>query len=312
MLVYDIQHLGKTYPGASQPANDDITLQIHAGEIFGLLGENGAGKSTLVRQMANLLTPSAGSITLLGQPVGRDPFHVPLHVGYMPQDRLALNNLTVGEALYFTAHLRGLSRPDARRERDRQLALWGIQDLRCKTNRQLSGGQKRLLQLAVALAGSPPVLILDEPTNDLDPQRRKQVWDNLRQINREQGATVIFITHDAIEAEKIIQRVGIVHGGKLVALGRPADLKASVDNQLRLELFFTPGLCPSLPEGLTPHSLAPGRWLVYLDRQQASRVLDSLDMRRVDDFRLYSATLEDLYLHYANHSQTPGAPGATA
>jgi ABC-type multidrug transport system ATPase subunit len=113
MLVYDILHLTKIYPGQARPANDDITLQIAEGEIFGLLGDNGAGKSTLVRQLANLLASTSGDITLFGQPVGRDPFYVPRHVGYMPQDRLALNNLTVGEALYFTAHLRGLSRPAA-------------------------------------------------------------------------------------------------------------------------------------------------------------------------------------------------------
>ena len=105
------------------------------------------------------------------------------------------------------------------------------------------------------MAGSLPVLVLDEPTNDLDPQRRKQVWDILRQLNRQKGTTIIFITHDAIEAEKIIQRVGIMRQGELVALGRPSDLKAQVYQTLRLELFFQPDAPPD-PIGDQQHHIA--------------------------------------------------------
>src|SRR5512136_2110357 len=115
MIVYDIRDLVKIYPGQTTPANRNITLQIEQGEIFGLLGDNGAGKSTLVKQMINLVRSTSGSITLFGQPISRDPLYVPMNVGYMPQDGLALNNLTVGEALFFTSHLRGMSRTDANR-----------------------------------------------------------------------------------------------------------------------------------------------------------------------------------------------------
>ncbi|MBN1284144.1 MAG: ABC transporter ATP-binding protein [Anaerolineae bacterium] len=310
MLVYDIHDLTKIYPGQTRPANDRITLQIEAGEVFGLLGENGAGKSTLVRQMANLTRSTSGSITLFGAPVdavGADPLHVPRCVGYMPQEPGAMNLLTIGEALYFTAHLRGLSRADARRERDRLLDLWGIGDLRDRATPRLSGGQRRLLRLAVAMAGMPPVLILDEPTNDLDPQRRKMVWDNLRRLNHEQGTTIIFVTHDAIEAEKIIQRVCIMRDGRVVALGRPGELKQRVDQKLRLELFFAPGAPPRLPDGFTPRRIEPGRWLVLLERAQIGETVNGLDLDRLDDFRLYSATLEDLYLHYANDAHSTQA-----
>jgi ABC-type multidrug transport system ATPase subunit len=303
MIVYEIQDLVKTYPGMARPANAGISLVVRQGEIFGMLGDNGAGKSTLVRQMANLLRPTSGRITFLGRELGDDPLHVPLNVGYMPQDAAAVNNLTVGEALYFTAHLRGLSRRAARSERDRLLSSWGIEPLRDKTGPTLSGGERRLMQLALATAASPPVLILDEPTNDLDPQRRKQVWDILRKLNQEAGTTLIFITHDAIEAEKIIQRVGILRAGELVALGRPSELKAQVDRKLRLELFTSNDMPPVLSEGLCAYRLDAGRWLVYLERDQAARVLDSLELTNVDDFRLYSATLEDLYLYYANRAE---------
>jgi ABC-2 type transport system ATP-binding protein len=299
MIVYDIQDLGKFYPGQDRPANKGITFQIHQGEIFGLLGDNGAGKTTLVRQMVNLLRSTSGEITLFGQPIDRDPLYVPTHVGYMPQETYSLNQLTVAEALFYTAHLRGMSRADAARERARLLELWQIEDLGDKYGSRLSGGERRLMRLAVAMAGSLPVLILDEPTNDLDPLRRRLVWSVLRQVNREQGTTILFITHDAIEAEKAIQRVGIMRQGELVAVGRPSDLKRVVDRKLRLEIFFSPAAPPVLAPELPRYALEPGRWIILLEREEASAVLDRLDLCRVDDFRLYSATLEDLYVHYA-------------
>jgi ABC-2 type transport system ATP-binding protein len=178
-IVYNIQGITKTYPDQPQPANKGISLQIREGEIFGFLGDNGAGKSTLVKQMVNLLTSDSGSTILFGQAVDVDPLYAALHEGYMPQSGAALNSLTVGEALYFTAYLRGMSRSDAQTERERLLALWDLEEIRNKPPDKLSGGQKRLLQLAVAMAGTPPVLILDEPTNDLAPQRRKRVWEVL-------------------------------------------------------------------------------------------------------------------------------------
>lgn len=298
VIVYEVCDLVKQYPGQAQPANQGISLQIHSGEIFGLLGENGAGKTTLVRQMVNLLRCTSGSITLYGRPVDCNPFYVPTHVGYMPQETHALNNLTVGEALYFSAHLRGLSRQAAQRERDELLTLWQIEELCHRYSTRLSGGQRRLLRLAVSMAGGMPVLVLDEPTNDLDPLRRRLVWDVLRRVNHERGTTILFITHDAIEAEKVIDRVGIVHAGKLVAVGRPSDLKREVDRKLRLELLFPPNRPPDLPSIFPRYELQPGRWLVLLDRQEAGSLLATLDLDRVDDFRLYSATLEDLYVHY--------------
>lgn len=299
MNIYALQAVTKRYPGQPQPANDAISLTIHAGEIFGLLGDNGAGKSTLVKQMMNLERSSSGTIAFYGRPLQEEPLRLTMQIGYMPQSHQAINQLTVGEAIYFTAHLRGLTRRDALAERDRLLALWEIGPLRHKAAGKLSGGESRLLQLAIAMAGAPPVLLLDEPTNELSPQRRKAVWEQLRRLNQEQGTTIIFITHDAIEAEKIIQRVGILYQGRLVALGRPSDLKKQIDQQLRLELFFNEQNTPTLPAELIPHRLAEGRWLLYLAREQVDSVLATLNLQAIDDFRLYSATLEDLYLHYA-------------
>ena len=147
------------------------------------------------------------------------------------------------------------------------------------------------------------MLILDEPTNDLDPLRRKLVWDVLRGMNRERGATIIFITHDALEAEKIIQRVGIMRHGRLLAVGRPGALKADLNRQLRLEIVFIPGEPPLLPDGMyqaRPHEIAPGRWQLLIERDAAPAYLETLNHTAgIEDFRLSTATLEDLYLSLA-------------
>ena len=296
--VYSVSRLTKIYPGMNTVANDAVSFNVEHGEIFGLLGDNGAGKSTLVKQMANLLRPTNGAVKLYGLPVHEDPLLVPRYVGYMPQTARTLNSLTVSEALYFTSHLRGCSRKEAKSERERLIQLWDLHELRSELCSRLSGGQQRLLQLAAAMAGQPPILILDEPTNELAPQRRRHVWETLRAENRERGTTIIFITHDAIEAEKIIQQVGIMHKGRLVAIGNPSALKKRLSQQLRLELRFQPESPPDLPDGLRPQKLAEGHWLVRLDQHQVEAALSALDLSRIDDFQLHSATLEDLYLHF--------------
>ncbi|MGB1253478.1 MAG: ABC transporter ATP-binding protein, partial [Candidatus Promineifilaceae bacterium] len=202
MTIFRIRNLTKQYARSGYYANRNITLDIAQGEIFGLLGANGAGKSTLVKQMVNLLSPSEGEIVFMDGRV--NSAEMLLYIGYMPQKAQALNTLTIDEALYFTAHLRGMSVNDAKNERDRLVALWQLDAFRQQNSQSLSGGQRRLMRLAVAMAGDPLVLILDEPTNDLDPERRKLVWDILRDVNQTKNTTVIFITHDALEAEKII------------------------------------------------------------------------------------------------------------
>ena len=311
MLAYQIQNLMKTYPRQAQPANNQIMLDIQVGEVFGLFGANGAGKTTLIKQMVNLLKPDSGDIMLMGKPLNHSPRYTPGLVGYMPQSGQAFNSLTVGEALYFTAHLRGLSRRDARKERDRLVSFWDLDGLQDRVVSRLSGGQRRLALLATTMAASPPVLILDEPTNDLDPQHRQMVWDNLRQVNRENEHTIVLVTHNIIEAEKIVQRVGFMRAGRLVAVGRPGELKADLNQQLRLEIVFQPnGAPPTLPENAAPIVLAPGRWQMLIDRHEAPDYLEALNRAdSLEDFRLSTATLEDLYLamerdHAAIHRST--------
>ena len=299
-VAYRVENLVKRYPRQDVLAVDGMSFEIAEGEIFGLLGDNGAGKTTLVRQLVGLLRPTSGRIELFGRDVVKDAGFVSTVIGYMPQSTSALNRLTVGEAVYFAAHLRGMSRRDARRERDELLELWRIAAIGHKVSTDLSGGQRRLLQLAVATAGRAPVLILDEPTNDLDPVNKKHVWEVLRDFNQQRGTTILLVTHDAVEAEKAIQRVGIVQRGRFTALGTPAQLKTAIAQKLKVHLTFPPDDPPVLPFGVVPQEESEGSSLLMLDRDEAAELLGKLDLRKITDIRMTSTTLEDLYLHYAS------------
>lgn len=308
MIVYDIDSLTKRYPGQSVPANDDLTFTVEGGEIFGLLGANGAGKTTLVKQMASLLTPTSGQVRLFGRPISDDPLYAPSQIGFMPQGVHALNILTVAETLYFTGHLRGLSRRDARAECDTMLAKFDLGALRRQPANQISGGQKRLVLLATAMTARPPVLILDEPTNDLDPSYRRRVWDEVADLNRRHGTTVILVTHNVLEAEQVIQRVGIMRLGHMIALGRPGRLKGTLNQQLRLKIIFTPNQPPTLPNRTKPREIAPGHWQLLIDQEHAPAYLAAIAAASsIEDFQLGTATLEDLYLSLAG-DDTAGTP----
>lgn len=296
--VFEAIRLTKTHAGAAQPANREISLRIEAGEIFGILGDNGAGKTTLVRQMVGLDTPSGGEVRFRGDPVVECEDRLTTDVGYMPQSAFALNNLTVRESLYFAARFRGHGRRGAAAESERLTQAWGLEKVGRRVAKQLSGGERRLLQLAVSMAASPPVLVLDEPTANLDPVNRDRVWDLVKSANRS-GATVLFVTHDAREAERVLDRVAVLRGGQLVAIGFPGDLKRELDTRLRLELTWHPDSYPRLPAGAGDAELDAGRWRAVVDKAEAGAMLASVDLCEFTDVRLTSVTLEDLYLHHA-------------
>ncbi|MEU3975513.1 ABC transporter ATP-binding protein [Streptomyces bacillaris] len=297
--AYEVEGLRKQFDGAPRPANGEISFHIKQGEFFGLLGSNGAGKTTLIKQMIGLVRPDGGTVRLLGRDVFTHPRFTAATVGYMPQTAFALNSLTVKEAVYFSAHLRGVAAKAARRERDALLELLGLTHLAGKVARQLSGGERRLLQIAVTLIGSPPVLILDEPTNELDPSRRRQIWQLLRELNQRDGHTIILITHNAIEAEQVIERVGILKEGRLVALGAPAELKSSLRSQVRLSITLGDTQMHGLPDYVRVQSDHRGKVVALVDSADLPHLTKDVDLTQFPEFTMHTATLEDVYVSYA-------------
>ena len=217
--VIQVSDLVKTYPGVR--AVDGISFAVQAGEIFGLLGPNGAGKSTTLGIIEGVRRPDGGQVRVLGRDVQRETAAVKRRIGVQLQSTSLLPDLSAVEQVELFARLYG--RP---LDRGGALALLDRVDLRAKAGAlpaTLSGGQAQRLALALALVNDPEIVFLDEPTSGLDPQARHSLWDTVRALAAE-GRTVVLTTHYMEEAEALCHRVGIVDGGKLLALDTPGAL----------------------------------------------------------------------------------------
>ncbi|MDT0341409.1 ABC transporter ATP-binding protein [Streptomyces litchfieldiae] len=202
-----------------------IDMSVEPGEILGFLGPNGAGKSTTLRMLTTLLAPTRGTATVAGHDLARDPAAVRQRIGYVAQSSGVDPSETVRNELTIQGRFYRLSKADAVTRTDElaaDLDLTGLLDRKCS---ELSGGQKRRLDIAMALTHRPDILFLDEPTTGLDPGSRADLWDLVRRIREEQGTTVFLTTHYLDEADALSDRLIIVDGGRIVAEGTPAELK---------------------------------------------------------------------------------------
>ena len=302
-VAYQVRGLQKRYRGAPSPANAGIDLEVRTGEVTGLLGPNGAGKTTLVRQLAGLVAPDAGTLTLFGHDLVQDPRLATRYVGYLAQDEPALAELSVRRAVETTARLRGVARVGAGRVAAELIDELGLEAVADAPLVKLSGGQRRIACVATALAGDRPVLILDEPTTGLDPVARRVVWSALRRRRDEVGATVILVTHNVVEAETALDRVAVLDRGRVIACDTPGRLKAAVDDAVRVELVWRrdPPADDHAVQALARSAVVDGRrWSARLEHREVAAVLERLTRGPVfdalDDFTVATPSLEDVYL----------------
>lgn len=220
--MIEISSLKKEY--SRKKVVDNLNLEVGQGELFGFLGPNGAGKTTTIRILTTLTKPSSGRVFINGIDVAKDPSRVKSEFGVV-QQHLSLNrDLTIGENLELHARLHHLQSRE-RKERIAELLDYvGLSDHSDQLIDSVSGGMKRRAMIARALIHRPKLLFLDEPTVGLDAQTRRRVWDLIRRMNLE-GSTVFLTTHYIEEAETLCQRVGILHHGRLIALGSPLELR---------------------------------------------------------------------------------------
>jgi ABC-2 type transport system ATP-binding protein len=277
-----------------------LDLEVERGECFGLLGPNGAGKTTSIEILEGILAPDAGEVRVLGKKWAEDPKWIRARLGIQLQETQLSDKLTVAETLRL---FRSFYRDGA--TVDELVAIVELETKRDTWVTRLSGGQKQRLSVACALAGRPELLFLDEPTTGLDPQSRRQLWEVLERYQAD-GGSVMLTTHYMDEAHAICDRVGIMDHGKLIALGTPDTLVASLGAQHVVE--FAVADPPRLP-GDPMLSVLPGVTTVRHDGDTVSlattevhrlvpALLDELRARELPLTHLttHSATLEDVFV----------------
>jgi ABC-2 type transport system ATP-binding protein len=216
-----------------------VDIDVSKGEIVGFVGPNGAGKTTTLRMLTTLLRPTAGTAVVAGHDLFTDPAGVRRRIGYVPQGGTVGPFSEVGEELRLQARLYGMSRADAHERVTGLLAELDLTGAEKKLTSQMSGGQKRRVDIAMGLLHQPGLLFLDEPTTGLDPQSRANLWSHVRRLREESGMTVFLTTHYLDEADALCDRILIIDHGRIVAAGTPAELKAVHGADTLDEVFLT-------------------------------------------------------------------------
>jgi ABC-2 type transport system ATP-binding protein len=216
------ENLTKRYGDVS--AVEDLNLKVYSGEIFGFLGPNGAGKTTTIRVLTTLTKPTSGRAWVSGFDVVKEPDKVKKVIGVVQQHVSLDRDLTVRENMEFRARLHHLGSSERKRRIDELLDYVGLTEQADRIVETLSGGMKKRAMIVSSLMHRPKVLFLDEPTVGLDAQTRRRLWDLIRRLHLD-GTTIFLTTHYIEEAEALCQRVGIIHQGHLIDLGKPIELR---------------------------------------------------------------------------------------
>ncbi len=308
-MLLEIRDVTKTYRGGVR-ANDRVTLDVAAGEVFGLLGHNGAGKTTLVRQLVGLLEPTSGRIRIDGRDAVRDPGFARRVCSVQPQAQVSIRGLTPRQAMELVGRMRGATPRDVRRRTAWVADALDITEWLDVDAARISGGVTRLVSFGMAIVAPGRIVVLDEPTNDVDPVRRRLLWNLVRAVAGE-GAAVLLVTHNVVEAERSVDRLAILDHGRVIAKGSPAELKSRLGDELRLELTLEPTAPPPVLPGVVRRAVASGsRMLARVAPEDASEVAAWAGALGhsggIEAFAIAPATLEDVYVELVSGSVAPG------
>jgi ABC-2 type transport system ATP-binding protein len=289
--MIEVEHLSKRY-GDSVLAVSDISFQIPRGVCFGLLGPNGAGKTTTVEMLEGIKTPSSGTIRYKGEPMGR---RFREEAGIMFQHTALQEYIRVDEVLKMFQNFYTNPRPI-----EELVEICVLEEFLERDTRKLSGGQKQRLLLAIALINNPEVVFLDEPTTGLDPQSRRNLWAQVKQIKAE-NKTLVLTTHYMEEAYELCDEIIIIDRGEIIAQGNPKSLLADHFDNSVITLPFS-----ALPEGFAPDDAATlhpqDGQMEILTRDIDSTIRHLLEQQiSLQQLQVRSPTLEDLFLELTGH-----------
>ena len=306
----EVRDLVKEFPapgGGRLRAVDGVSFSVDRGEVFGFLGPNGAGKTTTLEIIEGLQDPSGGSTHVLGLDSHRDRDAVKQRIGVQLQAGAYFDYLTLEEILdLFGSFYERRVAPETLLEKVDLL------DKRKALVRELSGGQAQRFSIIAAIVNDPEVVFLDEPTTGLDPQARRNLWDLVRQINRDEGKTVILTTHYMEEAEVLCDRVAIIDHGEIKALDTPVGLIQQLPTSYRIVFRTEDAVNDADLKGLpgvadvAHHTNGARSYELSIDRAQETlpAFLDWAEKNgvEVDDVRVLPATLEDVFLALTGRS----------
>ncbi len=317
--IIEVNELFKTFGKGNDrvEAVRGISLQIYEGEIFGFLGPNGAGKTTSLKMMVGLLKPDSGVVKILGVNPNTNGKEIKRKLGIIPQTPTFYEDLTVQENLEFIAKIYDMPILQARKRIDQLITQVGLKKKKKALTKTLSGGQKRRLNLILALVHDPQIILCDEPTPGLDPQSRMIVWDFIKKLPTE-GKTVILTTHYMEEADRLSNRIAIIDYGKILVLDSPNQLKASVGKGDIVEISLK-GEEPNLENIMTvlkdPISNLAIEDVFYLNENLVIRardlipklnrilsLIEKMGTTEIGNLSIRGTTLEDVFIHLTGRS----------
>jgi ABC-2 type transport system ATP-binding protein len=310
-----VQDLVKSYPG-KVTAVQGINFRVEAGSIFGFLGPNGAGKSTTIKILTTLALPTSGHATVGGFDVVNQATDVRRVTGVALQDIGIDPLMKPMELLILQGRLFGASKAEAIRRARELLDLLQLSDAMDRRVGTYSGGMRRRLDLAMSLVHEPKILFLDEPTTGLDPVSRRDVWQEVRRLNRELGITIFLTTQYLEEADELADQIGIIVGGKIVAEGSPAKLKAALGEESINLAFDTPELAEKGRAVLEPMGdrIQLDRDTVRLYLNKAAMVIpavvNKLQAEKLSpiSLTLTQPTLDDVFLQFTGQRLVVAEP----
>ncbi|MCY8465705.1 ABC transporter ATP-binding protein [Bacillus atrophaeus] len=234
-MAIEIKNLTKKFK--ERTAVDNLSLTIEKGEFFALLGQNAAGKTTTIKMLSCLSTPTSGDALMLNDSIVKNPEAVKQKINISPQETAVAPNLSVKENLEFIASIYGSKKQEAEQKAVEMITKFGLLERAKNKTKTLSGGLQRRLSIAMALISNPQIIFLDEPTLGLDVRARRDLWKVLLELKGK--ITIVLTTHYLEEVEALADRVGIIHGGKLHALGTIDELKEKTGHSSLEDIFLT-------------------------------------------------------------------------